>query len=65
MNFEQIKGIVERVATVAVTYAVAKGWITQGIGADVVVAVVAVASVVWGFVVNKPDALAKAADAVK
>lgn len=61
MNFEQIKGIVERVATVGITWAVARGYVPAALSADVVALVVLAASVAWGFYVNTPRALDTAA----
>lgn len=61
MNFEQIKGIVERVATVGITWAVARGYVPSALGADVVALIVLGASVAWGFYVNTPRALDAAA----
>lgn len=57
MNFEQIKGIVERVATVGITWAVARGYVPAALSADVVALVVLAVSVAWGFYVNTPKSL--------
>lgn len=61
MNFEQIKGIVERVATVGITWAVARGYVPAALSADVVALVVLAASVAWGFYVNTRKSLDTAA----
>lgn len=65
MNWEQIKGIVERVATVAVTYAIGRGWIPAGLSADLVALIVLAGSVAWGWKVNTAPSLAAAAKETK
>lgn len=65
MNYEQIKGVVERVATIAVTYAVAKGFVPSAVSADVVAMIVLVGSVAWGWYVNTHTALVDAASTTK
>lgn len=64
MNWEQVKGIVERIATVAVTYAAAKGYISQGVTGDIVTIVVLVGGVIWGWKVNTKPSLEAAAKQV-
>ena len=61
MNFEQIKGITERILTVAVAFVVGKGWITQAMSADVIAVILLLMSVAWGFYQNSPNVLADAA----
>jgi hypothetical protein len=63
MNWEMVKGVVERIATIAVTYLVAKGIVPTGVAENIVTLVVLGGSVIWGVVVNRPTALAAAADA--
>ena len=65
MNWEQLKGIVERIATVGVTYAIGRGWIPAGLSADLVALIVLAGSVAWGWKVNTPVALATAAKEVR
>lgn len=65
MNFEQIKGIIERIITIFVTWFVAKGWVPAGMSAELVTVVLGILSVIWGFWVNTPKALADAAVATK
>lgn len=65
MNLEQIKGIVERIAMFVVAYIVGKGWLPASVSADVVAAVVLIFTIIWGWKVNTPKALEKAADAAK
>lgn len=65
MNWEQIKGIVERILTLALMYAVGKGWIPAGIVADLTAGLLLLFGVVWGWKVNTAPALADAAKAVK
>jgi hypothetical protein len=61
MNWEQVKGIVERVATLVIAYLVGRGVVPDGVSADVVAVIVLVASIAWGWWVNTPRALADAA----
>lgn len=61
MNWEQIKGIVERVATLVIAYLVGRGVVPEGVSADIVAVVVLIGSIVWGWYVNTPKALADAA----
>ena len=63
MNFEQIKGILERVATIGVTWLVAKGLVPQGVSGDLVTLIVLAGSIAWGWRVNTPKALDSAAKA--
>ena len=65
MNWEMVKGVVERVATIGVTWLVAKGIVPAGVSADLVAIVVLGGSVIWGVVVNRQAALEKAAEATK
>lgn len=64
MNWEQVKGVVERLATFAFAYAVGKGWIPQDVAGSLVTVVVTLGSVAWGMWVNTPKQLAVAADKV-
>lgn len=57
MNWEQLKGIVERVVTFGVAYTVGKGWVPQAVSADLVGGIVMIASVAWGWYVNTHTAL--------
>lgn len=57
MNWEQLKGIVERIATIGVTYAAAKGWIPNDQVAGIVSVVVLLGSIAWGWKVNTAPAL--------
>lgn len=65
MNWEQIKGILERVITIVVAWAVGKGYVPSALSADIIALVLLAASVVWGWKVNTAPALADAAKAVK
>lgn len=65
MNFEQVKGIVERVAMFAVAYFVGKGWIPEAVSGDIVAGIGLLFAIVWGFKVNTPKALEKAASDVQ
>ena len=65
MNFEQIKGILERVFTIVVTYAVAKGWVPVGLSDQIITVLIGVASIGWGWYVNTHSSLASATTAVK
>lgn len=61
MNWEQAKGIIERIATVAVTYAVGRGWIPVGQSADIVAIIILAGGIAWGWKINTAPALQKAA----
>lgn len=65
MNWEQVKGIVERLVTIGVTYAVGKGYIPADQAAPLVIGLVALASVAWGAYVNTHGSLTQAAQNVK
>ena len=65
VNKEQMKGMLERVATVAVAWLVGKGYVPQEVGGDIIALVMAAGLVAWGFAVNRPAALDKAAKEVK
>lgn len=60
MNKEQLKGVAERIATVAVSYMIGKGWIPEEIGGDLIMVIVGLAVVGWGIYVNTPSQLASA-----
>lgn len=61
MNWEMLKGAIERVATVAVTFMVARGYIPAALSADLVLLIVAAGSLGWGLWVNRQAALVQAA----
>lgn len=65
MNWEQVKGIVERIAYAVIAFVVGKGWLPAAVSADVVAAIVLVIGIVWGWKVNTPAALDKAAKDVR
>ena len=60
MNWEQVKGVVERLATMAFMYAAGKGWIPADVVGSLVTVVVTLGSVAWGIWVNTPTQLAAA-----
>lgn len=64
MNLEQVKGIIERILTVVVTYLVAKGYVPQAIGPEIVTAAIGVITVIYGFYVNRASNLAAATQQV-
>lgn len=47
MNWIQVQGIIERILTIGLTYAVAKGWVGQDMVANIIQAVIAVGAVGW------------------
>ncbi len=61
MNFEQVKGILERVLTIGITWAVAKGIVPEALQGDLVTFGLLGLSLVWGYWVNRPAVLAAAA----
>lgn len=60
MNWEQVKGIVERVAYLAVMWGVAKGIIPNTIAGDLVLVIVSLAAVAWGWKTNTQPSLISA-----
>lgn len=65
MNWEQIKGIVERLVTFGVAWAAGKGYIPAGVVGDLTALIVLGAAVIWGWKVNTAPALENAAKSVK
>lgn len=71
-TWDQVKGIVERLTTVALasvfSYAVLKGWITKqqaiDYGAELVPIVLAAASAWYGWRINRPKAIVQSAAAL-
>ena len=60
MNREQIKGIAERIATVAVSWAIGRGYVPADVGGDLIMVIVGAVVVGWGFWVNTQGQLANA-----
>lgn len=60
MNWEQVKGVVERIATIGFGYAAGRGWIPADIVGSLVTVVVTIGSIAWGIWVNTPTQLEKA-----
>ena len=65
MNWEQIKGIIERILMFAAAYAVGKGWLPEAVSADIVAGAVLLIGAIWAWKVNTPKALDDAAKSVK
>lgn len=65
MNWEQIKGIVERILLFAAAFAVGKGWLPEAISGDLVAGILLIIGAVWGWKVNTPKALDSAAKSVQ
>ena len=65
MNAEQLKGVLERLATIGVTYAVGKGWIPADQATPLVLGLVSIASVAWAMYINTHGALNTAAQNVE
>lgn len=59
-NSEQIKGIIERIVTVVVTYAVAKNWIPVGISDQVIAVVIGLVTIFLGWKLNTQPSLVAA-----
>lgn len=59
MNWEMLKGIVERGITVAVVFAVGRNWVPAAVSADLVAVVVGALSVGYGWWVNRTANLVK------
>jgi hypothetical protein len=63
-NFEQIKGLVERLAYLIVMWLVAKGVIPQTMAGDFVLLLVSVAALAWGWKTNTQPSLVAATAAL-
>lgn len=64
MNWEAVKGVIERLLYVAAAYAAGKGWIAQSDVASYVALVLGLIGVVFGWYFNRPSVLLDAAAAV-
>lgn len=63
-NWSQLSGVVERLVTAAVMFAVGKGWITTADTANIIALVLGLASVLYAFFVNRNTNLVKQAASV-
>lgn len=61
MRWDQISGILDRVIAVGLTWAVAKGYITQSQAAEWLPLILGVLAAAWGWYVNRDKALVQAA----
>lgn len=57
-TFDQIRAPLERVLLVALTYAVAKGWIAKELVGDILALVLAVGGFAWGIYTTRPSVVA-------
>lgn len=64
MNLEQVKGVIERVITIVVAWAIGKGYIPESIGGDFTTFLVMAVSLAWAWKVNTPASLEAATKAV-
>ena len=64
MNWEQIKGILERILTAALMWAAGAGYIPGDQVANIVAIIVAIGAVAWGWKVNTQPALVAATAAL-
>lgn len=64
MNWSQLSGIIERIITAAVMYAVGKGLIPAGDAANIVAFILAIGSAIYAFIVNRNTNLVKQAASV-
>lgn len=64
MTKDQISGVADRLLVVLATYMVAKGYITQSQAAEYIPLVLALASAIYGWYVNRPVAIAQSAAAL-
>lgn len=53
MNYDQYTGIVRAIVPALIAWLVAKGYLTDSVGADVGVAIITVAAAVWSVLNNK------------
>lgn len=60
MNWEMLKGAVERLATVLVAWAVGRGYVPQAVSADLIALIVILGSVGWGIYTNRMSNLVQA-----
>jgi hypothetical protein len=65
MNWEQVKGIVERILGFAVMYGAGAGWFPETVGSDIVAGAMLLIGAIWAWKVNTPASLASAAEATK
>ena len=63
-NWSQISGVIERVITAAVMYAVGKGWVTSADAANLVALVIGVLAAFYAYFVNRNTNLAKQAASI-
>ena len=63
-NWSQISGVIERVITAAVMFAVGKGYITSGDATNVIALIVGILSAFYAFFVNRNINLAKQAASI-
>jgi hypothetical protein len=59
-----VKGMLERALTIGALWLVANGYLPEALKGDFVNFAILLVSLLWGYQVNKPEALAKAADKV-
>lgn len=64
LTFDQIRGPLERVVLIALTWAVTKGYITSADVATISTAVIAVLAAFYGWWQNRPKAILQSAEAV-
>lgn len=61
MTWDQIKGIIERIVLVGLTWAATRGYITSADVATISAAVLAVIGAAYAWWINRPKAIAQAA----
>lgn len=64
LTFDQIRGPIERVVLVGLTWLVAKGYITSADVATFSTAIIAVLAAAYGYWQNRPKAILQSAQAV-
>ena len=63
-NWSQISGVVERILTAAIMFAVGKGWIAGSDAANIVALLLGIMSALYAYYVNRATNLAKQAAAI-
>lgn len=64
MTKDQVTGVIDRIVIAVLTYAVARGWVSQGDVAQFGPAIVGLLAAIYGWYVNRPHSILKSAAAL-
>jgi len=64
-NWSQVSGVIERLITAGVMFAVGKGWVTGGDAANLIALIVGISAALYAYYVNRATNLVKQAASVK